>query len=143
MPNGLLASVDAIRNRVVSIEALDTTFKLQSPSVEKHIRLRKAQKQIETQAKEEKQEESWLSFMIGVAKLQACLVEDIDFNRLSLTILSMREHSAELIATAASMYTISFLENKEQLRKEFKERSLDEVMEEEIKVPFLLRENLE
>ena len=130
----LLKSIETIRKRVVSIDVLGEKFDLQAPTVESHIEYRKRLKEIDNS------EEDKVShvFMQQVAKLQACLVEDIEFNDLVVFMVDIRDAARPLLEQAETFFTVSVYDNKEKLNAQFKTQNLDEITEEEARVPFLL-----
>ena len=144
MSKDLNASIDAVLNRAASIEVNTdngpVSLQLRSPTVEKHLEMRKIQNKI----REDESKKDFVGFLDTVATVQACLVGEVEFNKLSTLMLSLDQDERErLVSKAYERYGISYANNKTEVddkTKKLKLNKYEDIVKEEVTIPFLLQD---
>lgn len=136
----LNASIDAVLNRSVSVEAGGQTFELRQPTVEQHLEMRRLQVSI----RKDETKKDYIHFLDSVLMVRACL-GDVDIDKLSLMLLSLGDDASALYAAAGKLYSVSYAMQQDDVEAKARELKLDklnETIQGELNIPFLFRGSL-
>ena len=134
---GNKASIDALLRRKVSIEVAGISLELQSPTVEQHLEMRQEQVNIRKEVEDKPVHE----FMDCVLLVRTCLTGDNTKEDVQALLLALGDESEQLIARCMALYQSSIIKNRDELVEKAKERGLEDIVEEESKIPLSSQES--